>query len=110
MKIDVTQNLKQLDGTPLAQASARCPECGQATEARTFTLRLVAVDALMMQRRGEELGGDEKVRRYALAMQIHSEDEPDLKVEDVALIKKLVGELYGPLVVGQVWAMLDSAE
>ena len=110
MKIDVTQNLKQLDGSPLTQATARCPECGQTTESRILILRRVVVDALMAQRQDQELSGGQKVRRYAIATQIHNEDAPDLKVEDVALIKKLVGEVYGPLVVGQAWAMLDPID
>jgi len=108
MKIDVTQQLRSIEGEPLTTSETTCPQCGQATEANPVTVRQVATGALMAQRRGEEeTSGEEKVRYYALAVKIHDEDAPDLRAEDVALVKELVGKSYGPLVVGQVWALLD---
>ncbi len=54
------------------------------------------------------LSGEEKVRRAALAQRIYTSKEPlALKVEDVALIKKLVGKAYAPLVVMRAWSILD---
>jgi hypothetical protein len=110
MKINVTQQLKSIEGEPLTTPKATCPQCGQATEAVPVTVRQIVTGALMAQRQGETLSGEEKVRRYALALRVHNENEPDLPVEDVALIKELVGQGYGPLVVGQVWVLLDPAE
>jgi len=107
MKIDVTQQLRSIEGEPLATPETTCPQCGQAMETSPVTVRQVATGALMAQRRDEETSGEEKVRRYALAVKIHGEDDPDLRAEDVALVKELVGKSYGPLVVGQVWSMLD---
>jgi hypothetical protein len=54
----------------------------------------------------EPLTGAEKMRRYRLASRIL--DAPDavpLTLEDAALCKALVGDGYGPLIVGQIWSV-----
>ena len=107
-KIDVTQTLKNLDGSDLTDATQICPTCGQATEARTWTLRLVLQNVLMAVVRDENPDGAEKALRYALAMRIHQNDEVELSVEERAKLKDLVGKVYGPLIVGQVWEMLEN--
>lgn len=88
-----------------------CPACGQAVgEIEPMTVRLAATRALTAMFRDEQdLAGDEKVVRFHLALKIVDEDEPDLKAEDIVLIKKLVGKMYGPIVVGQVWMQLDPS-
>ena len=107
-KINVTQTLKNLDGSELQDVQQTCPTCGQTTEARTWTLRLVLQTALMTIMRGENTDGAEKVTRYALAMRVHQSDEVELNVEERAKLKDLVGKIYGPLIVGQVWEMLEE--
>lgn len=68
-----------------------------------MTLHSVCTNALLTQTRDEaNLPGEEKVRRYKLALQISNEDVVDLAPKDVALIQELVGKLYAALVVGQV--------
>jgi len=73
------------------------------------TVRSVTVNALQALFADEQnLAGGEKVHRALLAQRIYDAKEPlALKVEDVALIKKLVGKAYGPLVVMRAWAVLD---
>ena len=110
VKIDVTQNLKELDGTDLQFRVMVCPECGQATEGMDFTLRLAITSALVAQFPDEERKGiepSEKVKRYALAMRVYNEDTPDLNLDERKLIWDLVAKMRGPLVVGQVWDLLD---
>lgn len=111
MKIDVTQELKNLDGSTLVQARARCPECGRATETEAVTLRGVVTNALMVQDQSEaQVKGEEKARRYQLGLRIYGEESPDLSPEEIVLIRQRVAQMYQPLVVGQVWALLDPAE
>ena len=111
MKTDVTQQIVELDGTPVVTSKTMCPACGQAVgEIEPMTVRLAATRALTAMFRDEQdLAGDEKVVRFHLALKIVDEDEPDLKAEDIVLIKKLVGKMYGPIVVGQVWMQLDPS-
>lgn len=108
MKIDVTQQLTELDGEPLLEPVAVCQQCGQMTGGKPVTLRSVATRALMMQAQGgKNPPAEDKVARYHLAMRIHGEDSPDLSPEEIVLVRQQVGEQYQPLVVGQVWEMLD---
>ena len=98
MKIDFTQVLKTLDGTEM-----------KVPGDKVFTLAMATTEALLASYEDEKsLSGEEKASRYTLALAIHASVEPlDLKVEDVALIKKLVAKGYGPLIVGQAWMLLD---
>ena len=111
MKIDVTQQLTELDDTPMTTGRQICPACGQVIgEPEPMTVRLAATKSLTASYRDErDLAGDRKVVRFHLALKITDEDEPDLKAEEVVLIKELVGKMYGPIVVGRMWAILDPA-
>lgn len=109
MKISVTQQLTELDGTPMTTGKQVCQMCGQVvSEEEPMTVRLAATRALTAVYRDEQnLKGDEKVARFHLALKVTDEDEPDLKAEDIVLIKMVVGKMYGPVVVGRVWSILD---
>ena len=107
MKLDVTRQLTNLDGTPLERPSRACPTCGRADESEPITLRAVATTSLLAQSR-DQVPGDEKAKRWALAIRIEQEDAPVLDLDELALVKRLVGEIQPPLVVGQVWAWLEG--
>lgn len=101
MKVDFSQSLVDLDGKALVEQ----------TSSKPITLRALAVNALMASFEDEKnLSGEEKVKRYETALLVHnSQDEPiEMTVEAVALIKRLIGRSYGPLLVGQAWKMLDG--
>ena len=109
MKINVTQQLTELDGTPMVTGKQMCQMCGQVvSETEPMTVRLAATRSLTAIYRDEQnLPGDEKVTRFHLALKVTDEDEPDLKAEDIVLIKMVVGKMYGPVVVGRMWGILD---
>jgi hypothetical protein len=72
-------------------------------------LQKIIVDALQANVKGEEsIAGTEKVKRFQLAVKVYSGDEVELSAEDIALIKDLIGKLYGPLVVGRSYELLES--
>lgn len=112
MKIDVTQQIKELDGTPMVTGKQICRMCGQVVdETEPMTVQLAAIKSLTASFRDEQsLPGDEKIARFHLALRLTDEDAPDLQVEDIATIKRLVGKMYGPVVVGRIWAILDPLE
>jgi hypothetical protein len=96
MKIDLTQELKDFDGKVIPSASGK-----------PATVKGVVIDALIATYQDEaNLGGEEKLKRWELASKINKGDF-DLTAEDIVLAKKLVGKAYGPLVVGQVWNILE---
>lgn len=95
MKLDVTPSIKNIDGSPLSDAAQ---------------LRTVIVNALLATFPDElNLSGEDKIKRYELALAVQGNDVVSLKVEDAALVKKLVAKAFAPLVVGQVWRALEAA-
>jgi len=109
MKINVTQQIMELDGTPIVTGGQACPTCGQVMgKSEPMTVRLAATRALTAGYQDEQnLKGDQKVDRFHLALKITDEDKPDLTVEEIATIKKLIGKRYLPVIVGRAWAILD---
>jgi len=98
MKVDFSQELIGYDGEPLKEGE------------KVITLAMICCNALMNQTEEDaKLPGEEKLRRFDLATMVYANKEPsDLKVEDIALLKTLVGKLYGPLVVGPCWKLLEG--
>lgn len=93
MKIDFSKPIADLDGKPVED----------------LTLRVVALNALMAMLPDEQrLPGDKKVERFALAMRVNAGGEVDVSAEDAALMKDLIGKVYGALVVGRAYEMLNG--
>lgn len=98
MKVDVTQVFKTMDGQVMIENDGK----GNAVEA---TLRMAIVNAVLSP--VERESGIEKAKKYDLAMRVYKEDEVDLKAEEITLIKERVGEVFPPLIVGQVFNLLE---
>lgn len=94
--IDFSQPLKQVDGKEFSDHA---------------TLGLVCETALTADYPDEGSQSErskEKFRRYLLAVRIHGTPvNPDLSVEDLALIKALVGKAYPANIMGPAWTLLD---
>ena len=79
------------------------------SEKEDLTLKSISVGALLQF--DQSCDGKEKFNRYELAKRIQGVDEVgvlDLAVDEVAKVKKLVGKIYAPVVVGQAWAAFDK--
>lgn len=98
MLIDVTKVLTQFDGTPLKDMVN-----GQAVDA---TFRMAFINALMAPQ--EKDSAMVKVQKYDLAMRVFKNDSVELTVEEAALIKEAVGKAFAPIVVGQIYNLLDG--
>ena len=99
MKINVDETLKTLDGQTMMDNDGK----GNAIEA---SLKTVLVNAVLAPT--EKEAGVDKVRKYELAKMLFKGGEVDLTAEDITLIKKQVGENFAPIVVGQVFEMLEK--
>jgi len=73
-----------------------------------LTLERVAVSALLQPAKDET--GETKYKKYGLIKQIHGAAEPvDLKSEDVATIKRAIGDSsFTAIVTGQAWDMIEG--
>lgn len=102
MKIDFLQTIKTLEGEAIPNPDSKTGDA--------LTLKTVCINSLLASdRESEQESGEKKYERYLLAQKIHAgNEEEEFKAEDVALIKKLVGKIYIPLVVGRAFEMLDK--
>lgn len=100
MLIKLNQVIKNLEGDPIKNADNKKDD---------LTMRNVCVNALLANYSDErDIDGNEKAKRYELAMKIHLEKkEIELEIDDVKLIKDLIGKMHFPLVVGQAYRILD---
>lgn len=79
------------------------------------TLGKYVIAALLAVYQDEpNLAGEEKVKRFVIASKIQSAagtpgQKVDLTVDEIALVKKLCGKAFAPMVVGRLWALLDPA-
>lgn len=99
MKIDFSQIIRKINDDPIKEP-----------DGKDFTLGSACINSLLADPE-VKISGEEKVNRYNLALAIHAAREPlDLKIEEAAKIKQLVGETYTALVVGQAWKMLEQQD
>jgi len=96
MKINFMQTLKELSGAPICVGE------------KNLTLKDAACNVLSAAFSDEQISGEEKAKRGLLAFRIYVNQEIDLTVEELGLIKKLIGKGYGPIVVAQAWDMLEG--
>jgi len=96
MDINFKQPLRTLSGDEINEGGV------------PVTLGTIAVNALLTSYPNEQPTSEEKVQRWRLAQAIFAAGESlDIRIEDVVLIKRLIGVAYAPLIVGQAFAMLD---
>lgn len=95
MQIDLSQQLKNLDGSDIANG----------------TLRQIAVGALHAVLQGDELlPPAKKYERGKLAKKIYEANGEafDISAEELADLKTLIARAYGPLVVVQAFDMIEG--
>jgi len=110
MQVDFTQELKKLEGGTLYKTEIRVVDGVAKNEdtSESMLLRTPCINALMGVYEDEKnLSGEDKVKRYDMAIKIQSMSKVDFTPEDLSLIRKLVAKAYSPLIVGQVWKLLD---
>lgn len=123
MKIDFDKQLKDLDGKGLTTpvkfkldpktGQAILGEDGQPIVSRSEPVKLsvVCINALMANKRDEQISGTEKVSRYLLAARIKQAKTPiNIDAEEVVKIKELVGEFMSTLIAGAAYQILEGKE
>lgn len=102
MKVDFGRIMRTLDGEPLMD--------GAPGKSKHVTVGVAVVNALLMENPDEKVSGTEKVSRFNLARRIQNGegDSVEVTAEEISTMKDLVGKLYAPIVVGQVWEHLEG--
>lgn len=99
--ISFSNPLKQLDGSDLKEGD------------KPVTLGKICVQALVAIYQDEpNLAGQEKFERWQLATKVDNSERGltpiTLTAAEADKLKLLVGKAYAPLIVGQVWQILNS--
>ena len=121
MNILFSTVLKDLEGENLQEfdkiEKLECEECKKKdapfAKKLDITLRRVSTNALQSAFKSEEnIAAEEKIKRYELAKKIvKAKDSPvDLSTDDVVLIKQCMNKLYGTLVVGPAFDILEGKD
>ena len=96
MKIKINQKLKDSDDKDIIIGNRPA-----------MTLRDVIVSSILNP--AEKETQEQKYEKYSLFKKLKdAKDEVELKIEDIALIKKAIGEIQPPLVLGQCWDLLEK--
>lgn len=108
MKVLITTVLHDLDGIPLRDAKLVDSEGRVLRPERDFTLRKACTEALQaMNLTGDTQDGEERFKRYLLALKIMADDSPDLSADEVVKLKRLIGLSFSSTVVGRAYELLD---
>lgn len=90
--------LKELNGKPATDAADK-----------PIPASKVLTDALLtLGEKDRDLGGAEKVKRFQLAEKVMGGGLLDYSIDELTMIKDLVGRNFPPLAVGQIWAYLEK--
>lgn len=97
--------LTDMDGNDLLDEWAMRSNGGIKTD---LTLGRASANALCATYSDEaDLPPTEKFHRAEIAMKVRENAQVALSVEDIALIKKMIGKFYGPIVVYRAFSLLD---
>ena len=104
MKKDLNKKLLLFTGQPIMTDDNRLEDQEE------LTVRRVLIDALLGERNGEEIKGEEKLRRYKIACRCRDCEDGiiDLTAEELTLIKSRVPMFWTTIVSGQVWEYLEE--
>lgn len=116
MLIFMGQILEDMDGKPMEFTRETYLQTEQGTlvkrekTGQQFTLRDAVKNALLSQHEAEKnVAAEEKDKRYDLYLKVRSSEDPiDLTVEELAMLKKLIGYNPSVLVSGQCRKMLEG--
>lgn len=125
MNIDFSQKLRDLNGKPLkwdeSNAEPRAIRLRDAdgnivnTILQVGELKIihpdlghVAVLGLQYVKRGEEISPEEGLKRWELARMCNKKEVVDITHDQGDLIQKQIARIYGPLIIGQTYEMLEG--
>jgi hypothetical protein len=99
MKVNLTETIKGLDGEDIMRP-------GLGGEPVPMTMAF-AIRSALVQPGQQAPGAAEQLQRYDLQLKLHAVGEVNLTAEDVVLIKSVLPAVYGPLVVGPIFKLLE---
>lgn len=106
MKFDVSRQITHLDGTAVQREVVKNGEKLQ----QPMQAKDVIVEALLVNDPSAEVSGAEKLMRFKLAQRVHRGGMLACTVDEAKRIHDVVSRNYGPLVYGQIHALIEGDE
>jgi len=103
VKVNVDLQLIDLDDELI-----EVPTGKEDPKTEPLLLKNILINALITEQPNSGIAGNEKFERYNLARTIKQGHDIELTAENIALLKDLVAKNYTPLVVGDVWNILEG--
>lgn len=108
LALDISQPLMSDEGKPYCTQELKTEDAVCPTD-KVYTLGRALRVALHSTYGDEQnLSGDDKAKRGEIAQGLVGATEVKLKVEDLALVKKLTGKAFPPGMVYAIWKMLEK--
>jgi len=95
MKIKLNEVLKDIDG-----------KTSLKLQNKVMTLKDVSIQAILTP--GKDERPEQKYKNYEIFRKLSEGGEIDLSVEDISYLKRKIGELFPPLIMGQAWDILEK--
>jgi len=103
MNVNPMAQLKKFSGETLLQ------EVEKGGERKPLILKDVVIHALTNLLPNEQISGEDKFKCYLLAKKIYSDGVVSITIDEASLIKSRVDKFFGPLVLGQVYEILEDS-
>lgn len=97
MKVNFGATMKDMDGSDVIE------------NGKPVTLAAIGVVSLLANFDKENPAVEEKLARYRIAHKIKDGGIVDLTVEELSVVKAMVGKVYGTMIVGQAFQLLENS-
>jgi hypothetical protein len=98
MKVDVTQNIKNLNDTFVIDVMTKEP----------VTLRDVLITSVTMDVKNQPKSGPDKLKCYQFGIKLQESDTVELTTDDIVFLKQEVAKVQGTLIYGRVCDILEG--
>lgn len=108
MKINVTTKLLGYNGKPMKTQDTDMEKLanGQYPE-RDFLVRDAIITSLNTMLPEEQMPAETKIRVHYVSQKVFLENEPELNVDELHLIKERAGKILTPVAFGSLAAIID---
>ena len=102
MKVAINTQVKDFNGAVV-----------EGSDKKPLEVKALVVSALtVLDQKEADLAGDERYQLYKLALKISDckDDTINLTSDEIVIIKRRVGKMYMPLIVGRVFDVLEGED
>lgn len=96
MKVNLNFVLKDEKGNPVVN------------DGKELKSKDIIAFSLLSSHDSQKVTAQDKFKRYETWKKLGHEEYIDLACEEISKIKEIIGEIYPPIIVGQLWDLLEG--